>query len=257
MDRAKDRANPGFALLLGGLLSLPGAVSATAEPAGELLFKVLLDDKDIGVHRFLVAREDDRELVRIEADFDVTFFAIPVYRYDHRNRETWNDGCLERIESRTDDNGDEFRVEGEDRGDRFVVSTNDSTTELEADCVMSFAYWNRDFLSQARLLNAQTGEYLPIDVEKLGTEELRLGDVSTKAQRYRLLNRDAEIDIDIWYDAASGRWLSLESRVGGDRVLRYLPLADAAADAARQRLAVNVAPASNPAPASTPQERTR
>lgn len=252
-----DRFKPSLALLLGSLLALPGAVAATAEPAGELLFRVLLDDKDIGVHRFLVAREDERELVRIEADFDVTFFAIPVYSYDHRNRETWNNGCLERIESRTDDNGDEFRVEGEDRGDRFVVSTQDATIELEADCVMSFAYWNRDFLSQARLLNAQTGEYLPVSVEELGTETLRLGDASMMARRYRLLNREEEIDINVWYDAGSGRWLSLESRVGGDRVLRYLPLADAAADAARQRLAANAASAADAVPGSTPQERTR
>lgn len=237
------------AALLGGALALSGAALATTEPASELLFRVMLDDKDIGVHRFSVAREDDRELVEIEADFDVTFLAIPVYSYDHRNREVWRGGCLERIESRTDDNGDEYRVDGEDLGDRFVVSTKDDTIELDAECVMSFAYWNRDFLSQGRLLNSQTGEYLPVSVEELGTESLRIGDASMTAKRYRLVNRDEEIDISVWYDTASGRWLSLESRVGGKRVLRYLPLTDAAADAARQRLA------SRAAPASTMQER--
>ena len=239
------------ALLIAGALTLPGASVATTEAASELLFRVMLDDKDIGVHRFSVARQDDRELVEIEADFRVTFLAIPVYSYDHRNREVWRDGCLVRIESKTDDNGDEFRVEGEDRGDRFVVATQDGTIELDADCVMSFAYWNREFLTQGRLLNAQTGEYLPVSVEELGIETLRLGDAPVEARRYRLSNRDEDIDISVWYATDSGRWLSLESRVGGKRVLRYLPIADADAEAARERLAARAAPA------SAEQERRR
>ena len=239
-----DRYSPGRALLLAGALALPGASVANTEPASELLFRVMLDDRDIGVHRFHVTRQEDRELVEIQADFDVTFLAIPVYSYDHYNREIWRDGCLVRIESKTDDNGDEFRIEGEDLGDRFVVSTQDATTELDADCVMSFAYWNRDFLTQGRLLNAQTGEYLPVSVEDLGVEALRLGDESVEARRYRLSNPDEEIDISVWYDAGSGRWLSLESRVGDKRLLRYLPLADAAAEQARQRLDASGAPAS-------------
>lgn len=226
------------AVLLGGALALPAAAAATTSDATarDMLFRVTLDDKDIGVHRFRVSRQDDRELVEIQADFDVSFLAIPVYSYDHRNREVWRGGCLERIESKTDDNGDEFRVDGEARGDRFVVSTRSDSFELDADCVMSFAYWNRDFLSQGRLLNAQTGEYLPVTVEELGSEQLRLSDASVPARGYRLLNRGEEIDISVWYEAASGRWLSLESRVGKKRVLRYLLLADAEADAARQRL---------------------
>lgn len=239
-----DKLGRTRALLLAGALALPGASIATTEPASELLFRVLLDDKDIGVHRFSVARQGDRELVEIEADFRVTFLAIPVYRYDHRNREIWRDGCLLRIESKTDDNGDEFRVEGEDLGERFVVATQDETTELDADCVMSFAYWNREFLTQGSLLNAQTGDYLPVDIEELGIESLRLGDESVEARRYRLSNRDEEIDISVWYATDTGRWLSLESRVGGKRVLRYQPLADAAAEVARERLAAYYATAS-------------
>ncbi len=239
------------AILLAAAVALPGAVVATTQDPDELLFRVMLDDKDIGVHRFAVTRQSDRELVHIVADFDVTFFAIPVYSYDHSNREVWRDGCLERIESKTDDNGDEFRVEGEDLGDRFVVATKNDRVELGVDCVMSFAYWNPDFLAQSRLLNAQTGDYLPVTIEALGTESLRLGEASVTARRYRLLNRDEEIDISVWYDAESGRWLSLESQVGGERVLRYLPLADAAAERARQRLAANTRSA------STLQERRK
>lgn len=238
-------------ILVTAMLALPGPVAATGGSADELLFRVMLDDKDIGVHRFSVEPHDDGERVDIQADFDVTFFAIPVYSYDHRNREVWRDGCLARIESTTDDNGDEFRVDGEDLGDRFVVATQSGKVEFDAECVMSFAYWNRDFLTQGRLLNAQTGEYLPISLDDLGTRQLRLGESSVTAQGYRLSNRAEEIDIDVWYETGTGRWLSLESRVGGERTLRYLPLAGAAAERARQRLA------SDSKLASTMRERRR
>lgn len=229
-------------------IMLPGAASATRESAEDLVFRVLLDDQEIGVHRFNVERRQERELVEIRADFDVTFLAIPVYSYDHRNREVWRGGCLERIESATDDNGDAFRVDGRDVGNRFVVSTADEQTEIEADCVMSFAYWNRDFLSQGRLLNAQTGEYLPVELEDRGTEKLRLGDATVEARGYRLLNREEDLDISVWYEPDSGRWLSLESKVGGKRTLRYLPLDEAAAERALERLASSSAPLP-PAPA--------
>lgn len=227
-----------YACLMAAAIAAPGAaLAATREAAEDLVFKVMLDDKEIGVHRFNVDRRQERELVEIRADFDVTFLAIPVYSYDHQNREIWRGGCLERIESKTDDNGDEFRVEGEDRGERFVVATRDGTVELDADCVMSFAYWNREFLRQGRLLNAQTGEYLPVSVEELGSDRLRLGDEAVEAKGYRLLNRDEDLDISVWYAADSGRWISLESRLGGERMLRYLPLDDAAAEKALERLA--------------------
>ena len=86
---------------------------------------------------------------------------------------------------------------------------------------MTFAYWNRDFLDQAKLLNSQTGEYLPVEIEP-PVKRITLGTEEVAAERYNLRNGDQEIDISIWYHAISGRWLSLESRVDG-RVIRYLP----------------------------------
>ena len=78
-------------------------------------------------------------------------------------------------------------------------------------------------LEQRALLNAQTGEYLPIEVEYVGEESLDLDGKTVRAIRYQLRNTDEEIDITVWYESVSKRWLSLESRVGGDRVIRYLP----------------------------------
>lgn len=197
------------------------ALAGTAD-AREYRFQVLLDDDPIGTHSFRVRRDAGQDIVEINADFAVKFIGITVYSYDHDNRELWRDGCLERIESSTDDNGDKFAVDGTDQGPSFQLATQDGERNLDADCVMSFAYWNRDYLAQSRLLNSQNGEYLDVEVETGGVERLRFDEREVSAERYRLRNRERDVDITVWYAQQSGEWLCLESRVDG-RVIRYLP----------------------------------
>jgi hypothetical protein len=220
------------------LLVLAWISPRAANPTDQdLLFRVMLDDREIGYHRFRVAQRDGREVIEIDAEFKVTFFAIPVYRYDHRNREIWRQGCLESIVSVTDDDGDEFEVEGRRSERGFEISTLDGEQRIESACIMSFAYWNQDFLQQERLLNAQNGEYLAIDIESGDAEILKLPRREVAASSYRLRNADKDIDITVWYERESGRWLSLESRVEGGRVVRYLPADPEEIDALRDKAA--------------------
>jgi len=204
------------------LLVFAGPGLAATSDAREYRFRVLLDDDQIGTHSFRVKRDAGRDIVEINADFAVKFIGITVYSYDHDNRELWRDGCLERIESSTDDNGDKFAVDGRDQGASFQLATQDGERQLDAECVMSFAYWNRDYLAQSRLLNSQNGEYLEVDVESGGVERLRFDQREVSAERYRLRNRERDVDITVWYAQQTGEWLCLESRVDG-RVIRYLP----------------------------------
>ena len=54
----------------------------------------------------------------------------------------------------------------------FTVVTGEQPAYLP-ECVMSFAYWNPDFLEQPRLLNPQTGEYVAVQVEEAGMDVLQ------------------------------------------------------------------------------------
>lgn len=190
----------------------------------ELRFRVLLDDDEIGFHSFRVANEGNRQIVDISADFTVTFLAIPVYSYEHRNREVYSKGCLDQIASSTDDNGDRFAVNGTSEGGVFSLTTHAAQRQIEAPCVMSFAYWNADFLNQSRLLNAQNGEYLPVSVDYKGMETLQIDEQTVPAKRYSVRNPEKEIDITVWYSEDAGKWLSLESRVSDGKIIRYLPV---------------------------------
>jgi len=66
------------------LISLLLLASSSFAIAKEFNFKVLLNDKDIGHHRFSV--ED--QTVNSDAAFDVKLWIIPAYKYRHKATET-------------------------------------------------------------------------------------------------------------------------------------------------------------------------
>ena len=196
----------------------PAAMLETPErQTREWNFRVLLDDSEIGYHRFELVQEEDRQRVTTEAEFRVSFLFITAYRYEHVNEETWQGNCLSQIDARTDDNGREFEVRGLQQDNAFALLTGEASTELDA-CVKTFAYWNPSILQEDRLLNSQTGELLPVTVEEISRETLAVKGKEIPAVRYRLQARNLELDI--WY-SDDQQWLALESTVKGGRKLRY------------------------------------
>jgi hypothetical protein len=181
-------------------------------------FSVLLDGSPIGFHRFeLESRESELE-VRSEASFDVRFLFINAFRYRHSNRELWEGECLRVIESSTRQNGEEYAVSGERLAEGLKVEANGKSDRLDG-CVMTFAYWNPRFLEQTRLLHPQTGEYMPVDVQPLGREELTVRGESVIASAYQVKARD--VDITVYY-SDDDEWLGLESVAKGGRIIRYV-----------------------------------
>jgi hypothetical protein len=205
------------------ILSLGTAASAAANLAEsrEWQFRVLLDGKEIGYHDFVVSSDGERRTVETNAEFDVKLLFVNVYRYRHQNREEWNDNCLTQIDAETDANGEDFMVRGASGPGNFTVETLKTAESLPA-CIMTFAYWNPDFLNQRQLLNSQTGEYETVSVVNLGTDSVRVGDQILSANKYRLDAKGGPITL--WYAAEDYRWLALESIARGGRILRYEPL---------------------------------
>ena len=183
-------------------------------------FNVALDGAPIGYHRFTLRPHDGPEgtleLVT-EARFSVKVLGITAYRYAHDARERWRGGCLERLDSNTDDNGEQMRVAATPAGERLTGSGPQGQAAL-AGCVMTFAYWNPRILSQTRLLNAQTGDYEAVAVAQVGRETLEVGGERVPATRYRITG--PKRPLDLWY-SPQNEWLALESTVAGGRRLRY------------------------------------
>jgi hypothetical protein len=207
--------------LVASLAVIPAvpALAAAGDSARKLNFDVFLDDRAIGYQRFVLASTGEGMRIETRAEFEVNLLRITAFEYDHRNTELWRDGCLQAIDARTDSNGKQYAVSGKARGAAFVVATNEGERRL-GGCVASFAYWDSQLLTQRReLLNSQTGEYVPVRIDSLGRDRIRIGEREVPVERYSLKGK--EIDITLAYEAGSGEWVALDSRLDGGRTLRY------------------------------------
>jgi hypothetical protein len=195
------------------LLLLPTSQSN----ANEWNFNVFLDGKKVGTHLFEVVDADEQRLVQSIADFKVKILFFSAYSYQHTNMERWSDNCLLAFDAKTKVNGKRTEVSGETADAGFMVERSD-TQELLPACVMTFAYWNPEFLKQERLLNPQTGEFLDVEVKLMGSDEFEVHGEQVTAQRYKITAK--EIDLLVWY-SSDNEWLGLESIAKTGHVIRY------------------------------------
>ena len=200
------------------------AVPAQAEEAPsterQWRFRVFLDDKEIGYHDFFLAEQGASRVLRTVAEFEYKLLFVKLYDYAHENREEWQGDCLTRIESSTDDNGKTLSVLGQQQLDTFVVQATRGSTSLPP-CVMSFAYWNPEFLKQTQLLNSQNGEYVAVEVSAPEPTELEVHGQTLQALSYHL--EAGPLKLQLWY-SMDREWLGLESETESGRMLRYVLL---------------------------------
>jgi len=180
-------------------------------------FRVFLDDKEIGTHRFdLVEQGAERQLTS-QAKMAVKILFVTAYTYDHHDVEQWRGDCVAKLSSQTDDNGKKHHVEVVRGEVETVVNTEQGTQKL-GECVLTFAYWNPAMLKQTRLLNSQDGEYVDLKITDTGADEILVRGVKTAARRYEL--RSKKLSIDLWY-STSNEWLALESKTERGQKLIY------------------------------------
>ncbi len=209
-----------FAAILLALLGAAAAVTAQEQtpPVDRWEFDVYVDDKQIGNHVFELVENGEHQQSVNTAEFRYRVLLIPAWRYSHTNTEQWNDdGCLESFSASTRVNGRQSNVSGARTDAGFVVESGDDTAELPR-CIMSFAYWDPRFLEQTKLIDPQTGKYLPITVERLPPEAVEVRGAEIAAQPYRV--RAEQLDLKVWYSEVN-EWLALESVAKGGRVIRY------------------------------------
>lgn len=204
-------------ILLSMLIMSSSASALRMESDASWDFNVYLDGKKIGKHRFDLSVVDGVRQVQSAADFDYKFLFVSVYQYEHRAEEFWADNCLVTFTANTNTNGDQVSVSGAQSDSGFVIERDNNRVELP-DCIMTFAYWNPEFLNQPRLLNPQTGEYIDVQVTAVGDETLQVRGQDVTATRFRLTAY--ETDLTLWYSATQ-EWLALESLAKGGRIIRY------------------------------------
>jgi hypothetical protein len=180
-------------------------------------FRVFLDEKEIGTHRFELVEQGGERRLTSRARMNVKIMFVNAYSYDHHDVEHWSGDCLARLSSKTDDNGKKHHVDVQRRDHETVVQTERGTQRLD-QCVLTFAYWNPAMLQQTRLLNSQDGEYIDVKITAAGSDSILVRGVQTPARRFEL--RSKKLSIDLWY-SQQDEWLALESKTERGQKLIY------------------------------------
>lgn len=141
--------------LLGILVAIPAHAMQSAA------FVVLRDDTPIGVHQVEVWADGPETHVSVTISLDVGLGPIPLYRYRHASRETWLEGRLVRLDSRTDDDGEVMSVRAQATATGLRVTGSHGTFEAPADAVPT-SYWNPGLVEARPLLDSQSGRLLEV-----------------------------------------------------------------------------------------------
>ena len=204
--------------LVAGLAATPLLASLTAHralaaPAGNLQFDILRNDSPIGEHRLTAEKTASGLRVAIDTDIRVRVLGVTAYRYRHESREEWAeaDGGLRlaALRSRTDDNGSDFRVEGEADGAGFRVDGSEGPLVAPADVVPA-SYWNPLVLRRQRLLNTKRGTLFEASAEPRGQETIESAGERVQALHAFIAGDPA---VHLWFDDEQRiRRLAFESR---------------------------------------------
>lgn len=178
----------------------PGALAdagATA-PTSDIVFSALRKGDPIGTHALRFRREGPLLRVDVEIDLLVRFAFVPVFRYTHRGAETWRDGRLVALDTRTDDNGEDFAVTARVEGDRLRVEGAHGELDLPSDIVPT-SYWDPTTPLSRTLLDTQRGRALSVQTRKVGRERVALPERAADCRRFRMRG---DLNLELWYTEA-------------------------------------------------------
>jgi len=198
------------------------ALGANVAHAKEWQFKVYLDDKEMGQHSFVLNEKDGEKELTSTAKFKVKVLFINAYTYDHVAKEKWRGDCLTSLESKTLENSENTIVKGKLEGNAFIVDVpvakKPKPKQTLPECIMTFPYWNAKMLTQSKLLNPQTGEWLDVKISNLGNESIEVRGATVTAEHFKL--EATKMKIDLWY-SADKEWLALKSTTPEGYVVTY------------------------------------
>lgn len=180
-----------------------------------IVFDVHRGGEHIGSHRVTFSHEGDELVVDVAIELEVVFAWVPVFRYSHRNREVWRDGRLQRLESRTNDDGARFLVTAVARSEGLVVDGAEGRLTLPPE-TLTTSYWHPGTVLQTALLDTQHGRLAEVVHRPAGQETAAVAGVDRPVQRYAV---EGDLEMTLWY-ARDRQWCGLAFDARGQEV-RY------------------------------------
>ena len=182
-------------------------------------FDVFFDDRLIGEHQFVRSTsETGEEIVTSRASFALKILFFNAFKYEHSSLEKWRDGCLVELEATTNTKKGEQTTTLRNQSGEPSLTVNGETKDLpnEDSCLSSFAYWRTDLSERALLMNAQSGDFVPVEMSTSTDPET--------IERRTIIAAN-KLNIEVQYDG-QGKWVGLQTALPNDHQLTYRPKTD-------------------------------
>lgn len=202
---------------ISGFDTAKAAIGKIDIPAGPraVKFRVLWEGDPIGYHNTTITPSADGTgmTVKTKIDMKVKIGFFTAFRYEHDSTEVWQDGVLQSLVSKTNDDGDDLAVKGEATASGFkAVGTNGSFV-APADILTTNCMWLPALVDEKKLIDSQNGVLVGLVSKPLGEERVTVRGKDREAVRHSILT--PFVGGSLWYDLA-GNWVRSRLEIKGE-----------------------------------------
>jgi Domain of unknown function (DUF6134) len=206
-----------FAGAAAGVLPRSGRAATSVvlpSAAANRRFSVLYKGDRIGAHTVSYAA-DGQARVTTEIDLLVKALFFTVFAFSHHSEETWRDGRLLSLSSKTVEHGETLHVTGAATPLGFRVVSKAGPFLAASNALTSNSLWTPAVLEQDTVIDAQHGGVIGVSVRKLADEQITVAGRQAATSRYRFIT--PYLAGSIWYDEA-GLWVHGEFERDGAQI---------------------------------------
>lgn len=189
-----------------------------------LAFRIMRHGGQIGTHMVAFRPLSDGGLdVRFAVNVLVKLGPIPLARYVHHGVESWREGRLANLQTRTDRNGTDMQMRAWRTGAGLEVEGTDTTRYVAPPNALPTSYWNRRMLD-GPMIGTQKGTLVTPQVTDLGGARIPLANGGMVAVRHYGVHGPG-MNVDLYYDSQQ-IWAGLTFTVDDGSLITYQRLGD-------------------------------
>lgn len=190
---------------------------ARAATPKSLKFTVLRNGEAVGSQVVKFQDIGNRLDVTVDTAVVVKIAIIPVYRFEHHDKEVWQNGHLTRLSSKTNDDGTHHHLNVVAEPNSLDVKGDDKESHLPPSAIPA-SLWNPATVRQAMLMNTLDGHAMAVKVTDLGDDTVSVHGKPRLAHHYAMTG---DLSRELWYDA-SGTLVQVRFKAKDDSNIRYV-----------------------------------
>ncbi len=191
-----------------GLASLPMG-PATASTATRT-FDVYLGRRKVGRSSMQLSRSGNRVDAEVEVTLHLSILGLIKFDYQLTNRESWRDGVLQEMRSRTNNNGP-IEYANATRTSRGLEMDGSAYQGIVEGNPATTSYFTSDFLERRTWINTQNGKVFTPSIGRVGAANFSTSEGATPTTRYAIRGG---VNSDLYYDS-NFEWMGSSFSVAG------------------------------------------